>query len=86
LKLLYCASGEYFQSLHKCRKGDSIGLTSWIAYSFHRTQLHKCEKERNRYKTTQAGMEELVKNSQRTATEFEAQLTDALKVKVCMVN
>jgi len=46
-----------------------------------KTQLHKCEKERNRYKTTQAGMEELVKNSQRTATEFEAQLTDALKVK-----
>ena len=31
-------------------------------------------------------MEELVKNSQRTATEFEAQLTDALKVKVCMLN
>jgi hypothetical protein len=23
-KLLYCVSDEYFQSLHKCKKGDSI--------------------------------------------------------------
>jgi hypothetical protein len=54
--------------------------------AFRRTQLHKYDKERHRYKATHAELEELVKNSQRTATEFEAQLTDALKVKVCMVN
>lgn len=46
-----------------------------------KTQLHKYENERHRYKATHVELEELVKNSQRTATEFEAQLTDALKVK-----
>jgi galactokinase len=51
--------------------------------SFHRIQLHKCERERDKYKVTCEELEKLVKNSQQTATEFEAQLTDALKIKVC---
>jgi hypothetical protein len=54
--------------------------------SFHRIQLHKCERERDKYKVSYEGLEKLVKSSQQTATEFEAKLTDALKVKVCVVN
>ncbi|PNF33967.1 hypothetical protein B7P43_G04659 [Cryptotermes secundus] len=46
-----------------------------------KTQLHKYEKERHKYKATHEELEKLVKNSQRTAMDFEAQLTDALKVK-----
>ncbi|XP_021941502.1 rab GTPase-binding effector protein 1 [Zootermopsis nevadensis] len=43
--------------------------------------LHKCERERDKYKVTYEGLEKLVKSSQQTATEFETQLTDVLKVK-----
>ncbi|XP_069703128.1 rab GTPase-binding effector protein 1 isoform X2 [Periplaneta americana] len=46
-----------------------------------KTQLHIYEKERHEYKVTHEELEELVKNSQRTATEFEGQLTEALKTK-----
>jgi hypothetical protein len=57
---------------------------SWlINLSSHRAQLRKCEKERHKYKSTHEELEKLVKNSQRTAMDFEAQLTDALKAKVC---
>jgi hypothetical protein len=66
----------------------SLFCMSWLInlLSFHRTQLHKYEKERQKYQATHEELEKLVKSSQRTAMDFEAQLTDALKVKVCIVN